>query len=107
MANRKTYSIDQVKDKYIGKSGTPDREKYEVELKLDALGDLIRKTRKERNLTQEQLGRLIGVQKSQISKLEKNAGNMRLDTIIRIFEALRAHVKFQVELDSHEWNLTA
>jgi len=107
MVKRKTYSIDRVKDKYIGKSGTLERERYEVELRLDVLGDLIRRTRKERNLTQEELGKLIGVQKAQISKLERNASNMRLETIIRIFEALKAHVKFQVELDNRKWNLTA
>ena len=59
------------------------------------------------HLTQEELGKLIGVQKAQLSKLEKNASNMRIETIIRIFDALKAHVKFQVELDSREWNLTA
>jgi len=107
VVKRKTYSIDLVKDKYIGKSGTLERERYEVELRLDVLGDLIRRTRKERNLTQEELGKLIGVQKAQISKLERNASNMRLETIIRIFEALKAHVKFQVELDNRKWNLTA
>ena len=107
MAKQKTYSIDKVKDKHIGKTGTPERERYEVELRLDVLGDLIRKTRKDRNLTQEELGKLIGVQKAQISKLERNASNMRLETIIRIFDALKAQVKFQVELDNREWNLTA
>ena len=107
MGKQKTNSIDKVKDDFIGKSGTPEREQSEVELKLDVLGDLIRKTRKDRNLTQEELGKLIGVQKAQISKLERNASNMRLETIIRIFAALKAHVKFRVELDNREWNLTA
>jgi len=106
MAKPKTHSIDKVKDDFIGVPASPAREKYEVELRLDVLGDLIRKTRKDRHLTQEELGKLIGVQKSQISKLERNASNMRIVTIIRIFDALTAHVKFQVELDNREWNLT-
>jgi len=106
MAKLKTHTFDKVKDKFIGKPGTPEREKYEVDLRIDILGDLIRKTRKDRNLTQEELGKLIGVQKAQISKLERNASNMRIETIIRIFDALKAHVKFQVELDNREWNLT-
>jgi len=106
MAKPKTHKIDQIKEDFIGKPGSPAREQYEVELRLDVLGDLIRKTRKDRNLTQEELGKLIGVQKAQISKLERNASNMRIETIIRIFDALKAHVKFQVELDDREWNLT-
>jgi HTH-type transcriptional regulator/antitoxin HipB len=106
MAKQKAYSGDKAKDNFIGKPGSPEREKYEVELKLDVLGDLIRKTRKDRNLTQEELGKLIGVQKAQISKLERNARNMRIETMIRVFDALKAHVKVQVELDNREWNLT-
>ena len=102
MAKQKTHTIDKVKDKIIGKPGSPEREKYEVDLRLDVLGDLIRKTRLDRNLTQEELGKLIGVQKAQISKLERNASNMRIETIIRIFDALKAHVKFQIELDNRE-----
>jgi DNA-binding XRE family transcriptional regulator len=105
MAKTKTHTIDKIKDDFIGKPGSPAREQYEVELKLDILGDLIRKTRKDRNLTQEELGKLVGVQKAQISRLESKASNMRIETIIKIFDALKAHVKFQVELDNREWNL--
>ena len=103
----KARTIDQIKDGFIGKPGSPAREQYEVELRLDVLGDLIRKTRKDRNLTQEELGKLIGVQKAQISKLESKASNMRIETIIRIFDALEAHVRFHIELDNQEWNLTS
>lgn len=47
----KFHSFDKLKDKYIGKVGTENRDQYEFELKLDILGDLIKQTRKERNLT--------------------------------------------------------
>jgi len=46
---------------------------------------MIKKTRKERKLTQEQLGDLIGVKKSEISKLERNARNMSISTVLRVF----------------------
>ncbi|MNQ65952.1 Antitoxin HipB [compost metagenome] len=65
---------------------------------MDLIGNAIKQTRKERNLTQEELGKLIGVQKAQISKLEKNAGNVTLETVIKVFTALKATVKFQIEL---------
>ena len=32
MENVKLYTLDEVKDKHIGKIGTPQREKYETEL---------------------------------------------------------------------------
>lgn len=94
----KTYTLDQVQDKLIGKVGTPDRDKFEYELQMDLIGKAIKETRKERNLTQGELGKLIGVQKAQISRLESNASNATIDTLMRVFKALKATVKLQVEL---------
>ena len=62
-----------------------------MELKLN------KKLRKERNLTQEQLGELIGVKKAQISRLENNTKNVTVETIIRIFNAMKAEVNFNVQ----------
>ena len=100
MAKMKTYSLSEMEDKYIGKKGTKEREEYEYELRMDLLGQMIRTTRKEQNLTQEKLGQLIGVNKSQISKLENNANSATIETIIRVFKALKAEIKFNVILDN-------
>ncbi|MEP7267746.1 MAG: helix-turn-helix transcriptional regulator [Saprospiraceae bacterium] len=86
----KSYSLTEMKDKYIGKPGTTDRDEYEYELRMDILGRMIKTARQERHLTQEQLGELIGVQKSQISKLESSANSATIDTIIKVFKALKA-----------------
>jgi len=94
----KTISLDEITDKYIGKIGTPKRDAFENELRLDLLGDAIKQARKERNLTQEQLGLLVGVKKAQISKLENSLTDARFDTIIKVFKALNAKVNFNVEL---------
>ncbi|MBE0660973.1 MAG: helix-turn-helix transcriptional regulator [Bacteroidales bacterium] len=94
----KTYTLDEVQDKLIGKTGTPERDLFEYELQLDLIGKAIRQVRRERNLTQEELGKLIGVQKAQISRLENNASNVTLDTLLRVFTALKAKVKLHVEL---------
>jgi len=61
------HSLENIKDEFVGKRGASNREEYEQELQLDILGDLIKNVRLERNLTQEQLGKLIGVQKAQVS----------------------------------------
>lgn len=94
----RTYTLDEVQDKLIGKIGTPERDKFEYELQLDLIGEAIRQTRKERNLTQEELGKLIGVQKAQISRLESNTSNATIDTLMKVFSALQAKVKLQIEL---------
>lgn len=94
----KTVSLDPMIDKRIGKVGTPDRDAFEQELKLELLGYAIKEARLHHNLTQEQLGKLVGVQKAQISKLENNFTNARFDTVLKVFNALHAKVNFKVEL---------
>lgn len=94
----KLYTLDEIKDEFIGKRGTSKRDLYEQELQLEVLGDMIKQVRLERNLTQEQLGKLIGVQKAQISKLENSATNVTMQTILRVFNALKAKVSFKIEL---------
>jgi DNA-binding XRE family transcriptional regulator len=95
----KTVSLDDMLDKHVGKIGTLERDAFEYELSIDLIGEAIKRARKERNLTQEELGKLVGVQKAQISKIENSIKNARLDTIIKIFKALGATIKFNVELD--------
>jgi len=102
MGKIKTHTLEALTDKYIGKIGTPDRERFDFELKTDVIGGIIKKARIEQNLTQEQLGQIIGVQKAQISKIENNTKDVRFSTILRVFEALKAKVNLTVELDSHQ-----
>jgi DNA-binding XRE family transcriptional regulator len=94
----KKYTLDEVTDQLVGKVGTTDRDRFEYELQMDLIGKAIKQTRQERQLTQEELGKLIGVQKAQISRLESNASNATIDTLMRVFTALKAKVKLQVEL---------
>ena len=103
MANNKvkTYSLSEMKDKYIGKVGTKAREEFEYELRMDVLGKMIKAARQERNLTQEELGRLVGVQKAQISKLESSANSATIDTVIRVFRALKAEINFNVKMEDN------
>jgi DNA-binding XRE family transcriptional regulator len=88
----KTVSLDSMIDKHIGKIGEEKREAFENELRTDLLGHAIKKARQERNLTQQQLGELVGVQKAQISKIENSVKNARFETILKVFEALGAKV---------------
>ena len=94
----KTYSLEEVTDELIGKIGIPERDEFEAELKAELVGYAIKQARLKRNLTQSQLGELVGVQKAQISKIENSMSSARLDTILKVFKALNAKVSFQVEL---------
>ena len=97
----KTHSLAEMKDKHIGKVGTKERDEYEYELRMDVLGKMIKTARQERNLTQEELGRLVGVQKAQISKLESSANSAPIDTILKVFKALKAEINFSVKLEDN------
>jgi DNA-binding XRE family transcriptional regulator len=101
----KAYTLNLVQDKLIGKIGTPERDIFEYELQMDLIGKAIKQTRQERHLTQEELGKLIGVQKSQISRIENNASNVTMDTLLRVFTALKAKIKLQVELPNLHINV--
>ncbi|KAA0992814.1 helix-turn-helix transcriptional regulator [Dyadobacter aurulentus] len=94
----KTVSLDTMIDKHIGAIGTEKRDAFENELRIELLGNAIKAARLERQLTQEQLGELVGVQKAQISKLENSVTNARFETILKVFAALGARVKFSVEM---------
>jgi hypothetical protein len=97
----RTYSLSEMKDKFIGKTGTSERDAYEYELRMDVLGKMIKTARQERHLTQEELGKLIGVQKAQISKLESSANSATIDTIIKVFKALKAEINFNVKIEDN------
>jgi HTH-type transcriptional regulator/antitoxin HipB len=82
----KTVSLEALTDKHVGKKGTPEREAFEYELRLDLLGEAIKAARKERNLTQGQLGKLVGVKKAQISKIDNSLTDVRFETIIKVLK---------------------
>lgn len=98
----KSYTLDEIKDKYIGEIGSPDREYYELELKIELIGEAIKDIRKKKSMTQSELGDLIGVKKAQISKLENNTTNVSIGTLMKVFDALGTKVKLHIETEGAE-----
>lgn len=88
----KLTSLDELNDRIWGVKGTPERDQMDLQLKVDLnayfLGEAIKKARLSQNLTQEQLGKKVGVQKYQISKLERGKSVITIPTISKIFKAL-------------------
>lgn len=96
MEKMKFYTHEEIKDELIGKKGTPERDKYEEELELFLIGEAIKQARQSKNLTQEELGKLVGVQKAQISRIE-NGKNLTFATVIRVFKAMGLSAKLEIE----------
>lgn len=87
----KLYSMEEVLDKALGPIGTKERDDHErrVAEAVHAyrIGEAIKKARLQQNLTQEELGERIGVQRAQISRLEKGY-SISIPTMSRVFQAL-------------------
>lgn len=95
----KTTSFRDHLDKQYGKKGTGEREKYEQEFEAFKLGVMLQELRKEKGLTQEQLAEKCGTTKTYISRIENNASDIRLSTLMRIIrEGLGGSLKFNVNI---------
>jgi len=87
----KLYSMEEVLDKALGPVGTKERDEHErrvaASVQAYEIGEAIKKARLQQNLTQEELGARIGVQRAQISRLERGY-SISIPTMSRIFQAL-------------------
>lgn len=96
--NNLTSFSDHLDDQY-GKRGTPTREAYEQEYEAFKLGVMLQELRKEQGLTQEQLAAKCGTTKTYISRIENNASDIRLSTLMRIIrDGFGGRLKFNVDI---------
>ncbi len=93
---RKGKRMEELETKYFGKMGTPKRDAYETQIQLDLIGELIKQTRERNNLSQAQLAKKLGMDKTYVSKMENNVKTQRLDTIIKVFKALKGQLFVRV-----------
>jgi HTH-type transcriptional regulator/antitoxin HipB len=94
----KTISHEAILDKYIGEPGTPIRNEFEAELQADVIAYHLKQLRIKQQLTQQQLADLVGIDKTQISKIEKGTRNLTIETITRIVNALGAKINFSIQV---------
>lgn len=81
------YTLENIKDKYIGKKGSPKRDKYETDLNAFLMGEAIKEARLKKKLTQQQLSERSGIGRTAISRVE-NGKDCSLSTISRICRAI-------------------
>ena len=96
--NNITNWDDHLDTKY-GKKGTDSREKFQEEFEAFRIGVLIKEARKSKNLTQQHLAEKVGTTKSYISRIENNASDIRLSTLMRIIrEGLGGSLKLSLNI---------
>jgi HTH-type transcriptional regulator / antitoxin HipB len=101
MKNKKNKitTFEEHLDKEYGKKDTVNRKKYEQEYEAFKLGVMFQELRKQKHLTQEQLAEKCGTTKNYISRIENNASDIRLSTLMRIISAgFGGNLKLSVEV---------
>ncbi|MCO7722404.1 helix-turn-helix domain-containing protein [Myroides odoratimimus] len=93
----KTYPLDQIIEEQMGSIGTQKRDLFESKIQFELIGSKIKTIRKEKGLTQNQLGELVGVQKAQISKIENNTSNVKITTLLKVLNALDAKLTWDIK----------
>ncbi len=84
--NKDITTLDEILDNKYGKKGNPKREKWEQEFEAFKLGVLLEEARIKLNMTQEELAEKCGTNKAYISRIENNASDIKLSTLMRIIQ---------------------
>ncbi|MBS1740818.1 MAG: helix-turn-helix transcriptional regulator [Bacteroidetes bacterium] len=92
-------TLDEILDNKYGKRGAEKREEWEQEFETFRLGVLLEQARLKLGMTQEQLAEKCGTNKSYISRIENNASDIRLSTLMKIIQTgLGGHLKLTLQL---------
>jgi HTH-type transcriptional regulator/antitoxin HipB len=92
-AKKQLTTLDEILDKKYGKKGAPKRKAWEQHFETFRLGVMLEEARKQRNLTQEELAEKCGTNKAYISRIENNASDIRLSTLMKIIHGLGGQLK--------------
>lgn len=92
-------TLDQILDNKYGKKGAPKREEWEQQFEAFRLGALLEEARTKLGMTQEELAEKCGTNKSYISRIENDASDIRLSTLMKIIQkGLGGHLKLTLQL---------
>jgi HTH-type transcriptional regulator / antitoxin HipB len=97
--NKNITTLDEILDKKYGKSGAKKRDKWEQDFESFRLGVMLEEARTKLGMTQEQLADKCGTNKSYISRIENNASDIRLSTLMKIIQqGLGGHLKLTLQI---------
>ncbi len=92
-------TLDQILDNKYGKKGAPKREEWQQQFEAFRLGALLEEARTKLGMTQEELAEKCGTNKSYISRIENDASDIRLSTLMKIIQkGLGGHLKLTLQL---------
>lgn len=94
----KTVSVDEMISRDLGEPGTPARDQFDAKVQTAVIAYQLKEMRQQKNLTQQQLAELVGIDKTQISKIEKGGRNLTIETIARIVHALGGTFDLNIQM---------
>ncbi len=97
--NKSLTSFEEHLNSQYGERSVEARENYEQEYEAFKLGVMLQELRKEQGMTQEQLAEKCGTTKTYISRIENDASDIRLSTLMRIIrDGLGGHLRLSVDI---------
>jgi DNA-binding XRE family transcriptional regulator len=97
--NKNIKTLTELIDYKYGKRGNKKREQWEQGFEAFKLGVLLEEARLKLGMTQEELAKKSGTNKSYISRIENDASDIRLSTLMRIIQdGLGGQLKLSIQL---------
>jgi HTH-type transcriptional regulator / antitoxin HipB len=81
-----TTNFDDLLNIKYGTIGNKKRDAFEEKAQYFVISEMLKASRLEANMTQEQLADKVGTKKSYISRLENGKCDIQLSTLYKIFE---------------------
>ena len=98
--NKNITTFEELLDNKYGKRGNSTREKWEQEFEIFRLGVLLEEARLKMGMTQAELAEKCGTNKSYISRIENNASDIILSTLMKIIQQVfGGHLKHTLQID--------
>lgn len=94
--NHQIVDYDAVLDAKFGAEGTPERAEAEEKAYAFYTGQIIEDARKKAKITQAELARRIGSDRSYISRVESGQTEPKVSTFYRIMNALGCRIEFSM-----------
>ena len=80
----------------FGKTGTSERDAFEMECDAFIIGEQLKDERLKAGLTQEALAKKIGTKKSFISRVEKGRADIQLSTLVKVFRGVGREISVRL-----------
>lgn len=96
--NDELFDVSALIDERFGKQGTPERVEAEDKAYAFYTGQIIEDARKKAKISQAELARRIGSDRSYISRVESGQTEPKVSTFYRIMNALGCRIEFSMNL---------